>query len=61
MIALYINNLPLGFSCNDVSFAGILQGNCNLYKMQVAQLNTPLDITFRANDQWGFLDITASA
>jgi hypothetical protein len=56
MIALYINNLPLGFSLNDVSFAGILQGNCNLYKMQVAQLNTPLDITFKANDQWGFLD-----
>lgn len=56
MVALYINNLPLGFSLNDVSFAGILQGNCNLYKMQPGQLNTPLDITFRANDQWGFLD-----
>jgi hypothetical protein len=24
--------------------------------MQVGQLNTPLDITFKANDQWGFLD-----
>ncbi len=60
MIALYIDNNPLGFSLNDVSFVAdgvnIVEAECNLYRMSEAYLNAPLNVTFQANDKWGFMD-----
>ena len=60
LIALYIDNNPLGFSLDHVWFnddgVNIIKAECNLYRMKEASLNTPLNITFKANDQWGFLD-----
>jgi hypothetical protein len=60
LIALYIDNNPLGFSLGPVQFiadgTNIVKAECNLYRIKEAYLNTPLNITFKANDQWGFLD-----
>jgi len=60
LIALYINNNPLGFSLDDVWFVddgvNIIKAECNLYRMKDASLNAPLHLKFKANDQWGFLD-----
>jgi hypothetical protein len=60
LIALYIDNNPLGFSLDEVWFtpdgSNIIEAECNLYRMKEASLNTPLKIKFKANDQWGFLD-----
>ena len=60
LIALFIDNDPLGFSLDNVWFdddgVNIIKAECNLYRMKEAFLNTPLKITFKANDAWGFLD-----
>ncbi len=60
LIALYIDNNSLGFSLDNVWFdadgVNIIKSDCNLYRMTDAALNTPLNIKFKANDQWGFLD-----
>jgi hypothetical protein len=60
LIALFIDNNPLGFSLDNVWFdddgINIIKAECNLYRMTEASLNTPLKIVFKANDQWGFLD-----
>jgi len=60
LIALFIDNNPLGFSLDNVWFpddgVNIIKAECNLYRMKDAYLNTPMHIIFKANDQWGFLD-----
>lgn len=60
LIGLFIDNNRLGFSLDNVWFpddgVNIIKAECNLYRMKDAYLNTPMHITFKANDQWGFLD-----
>jgi hypothetical protein len=59
LIALFIDNNPLGFSLDDVWFdvgVDIVRAECNLYRIREAALNTPLKLRFKANDEWGFLD-----
>src|SRR6185436_9316470 len=60
LIALFIDNNPLGFSLDNVWFdddgVNIVRAECNLYRIREAYLNTPLKLRFKANDEWGFLD-----
>ncbi len=60
LIAMFIDNVPLGFSLDNVWFAddgiNVIKAECNLYKMKDTALNTPLNILFKANDKFGFLD-----
>ncbi|MDQ3022635.1 MAG: hypothetical protein M3R36_19035 [Bacteroidota bacterium] len=50
LIAMYIDNVPLGFSLDNVWFiddgVNIIKAECNLYKMKDTVLNTPLNILF---------------
>lgn len=57
MIALYIHNLSLGFSLTSPSFldASIYSAGCGLYKLTDAQMNSPMHISFKANDPYGFV------
>lgn len=57
LIALYINNSNLDFGLGTVAFTQPVEYiACGLYRMTNAQLNTPLDIQFKAGDNWGFVD-----
>jgi hypothetical protein len=58
MIALYIHNVPLNFQLSGPSLAdpSILYIGCGLYRLTDAQMNTPMQLSFMANDPQGFLD-----
>jgi hypothetical protein len=57
MIALYIHNKPIEFSMSALEFmdSSILYADCGLYRLTDAQLNSPIQFDFRANDPEGFL------
>ena len=51
MIPLYIDNQPLDFGLANVAFPPSIEYvACGLYKMNAAQLNTPLQFKFKAAD-----------
>jgi hypothetical protein len=58
MIALFVHNLPLNFGLAGPSFAdtSIVYAGCNLYRLTAAQMNTPMQLSFEANDPYGFVD-----
>ncbi|SFV31492.1 hypothetical protein [Thermoflavifilum thermophilum] len=58
LIALFINNKPLNFGLGSIEFTdpSIEYIACGLYRMTSAQMNTPLEIQFKASDAWGFID-----
>jgi len=57
MIALYIHNNPLNFGLSTPVFtdASILNSGCGLFRLTDAQMNTPIQLTFKANDPDGFV------
>lgn len=60
LIALFIDNTPLGFSLDNVWFEAdgvdIIRAECNLYRMKASKMMEPLKIKFKANDKEGFQD-----
>jgi hypothetical protein len=58
MVALYIHNLELEFQMTGPVLAdpSIVKVPCGLYRLTEAQENTPMELTFRANDPYGFVD-----
>ncbi|MDX2055508.1 MAG: hypothetical protein SFV15_24105 [Polyangiaceae bacterium] len=58
LIPLYIHNRPLAFQLLGPSFAdpSILNSGCGLYRLTEAQMNTPMQLSFKANDPEGFVD-----
>jgi hypothetical protein len=58
MIALFIHNLPLQFQLDPATLLdpAIVSGGCGLYRLTDAQLNTVIELPFRANDPYGFVD-----
>ncbi|NTV24712.1 MAG: hypothetical protein HGB01_00700 [Chlorobiaceae bacterium] len=57
MIALFIHNNPLNFGMTAPAFTDPLVENsgCGLFRLTDAQLNTPIELTFKANDPEGFV------
>ena len=59
MIALFINNLALNFKLTGpmLTDPAIVSTSCGLYRLTDAQMNTPLQLSFMANDdnQYGFV------
>jgi hypothetical protein len=57
MIALFINNLALGFQLTGpmLTDPAIVHTSCGLYRLTDAQMNTPLQLSFKANDEYGFV------
>lgn len=57
MIALFIHNLPLNFELVRPSFSdpSIVNAGCDLYRLTSAQLNTQMQLAFKANDPHGFV------
>lgn len=57
MIALFINNLALGFQLTGPALTdpAIVSTSCGLYRLTDAQMNTPLQLSFKANDAYGFV------
>jgi len=58
MVALYIHNLPLNFQLVGPSFSdpAIVNSGCGLYRLTDAQMNTPMQLAFKANDPFGFVN-----
>ena len=60
LIALFIDNSFVNYSLDNVWFTDdgvdVIKSDCNLYRMTDAHLNTPLHITFKANDAMGFIE-----
>jgi len=58
MIALFINNLPLNFQLVGPSLTdpSVQYVGCSLYRLTSAQMNTPMQLSFMANDPSGFVD-----
>ena len=60
LIALFIDNSYIKYSLDNVSFTddgvNVIKSDCNLYRMTDAYLNSPLHITFKANDSMGFIE-----
>jgi hypothetical protein len=58
MIALYIHNNPLNFELTSPAFIDplIINSGCGLYRLTDAQMNTPVQFSFKANDPEGFID-----
>lgn len=58
MIALFIHNLPLNYQLSGPTFTdpSIVNSGCGLYRLTDAQMNTPMQLQFRANDPYGFVD-----
>ncbi|MCW3089561.1 MAG: hypothetical protein JWP81_630, partial [Ferruginibacter sp.] len=58
MIALFIHNkdLNFGFSGPILNDPSIVNGGCGLYRLTDAQMNTPMELSFMANDPEGFVD-----
>lgn len=57
MIALYIHNNPIAFGLTAPEFTdpAVVNSGCGLFRLTDAQMNTPIQLTFRANDPEGFL------
>ena len=57
MIALYIHNNPIEFGLTAPEFIdpAVVDSGCGLFRLTDAQLNTPIQLTFKANDPEGFL------
>ena len=57
MIALYIHNNPLNFDLATPVFtdASIVNSGCGLFRLTDAQMNTPIQLSFKANDPEGFV------
>jgi len=57
MIALYIHNNPLNFALTTPVFtdASVVDSGCGLYRLTDAQMNTPIQLSFKANDSDGFV------
>ena len=58
LVALFIHNLPLNFQLVGPSFSdpSIVNSGCGLYRLTNAQLNTPMQLSFKANDPYGFVN-----
>ena len=60
LIALFIDNSFINYSLDNVWFTddgvNVIKSDCNLYRMTDAALNSPLQITFKANDSMGFIE-----
>jgi hypothetical protein len=58
LIALFIHNkgLKFGFSGPVLNDPSIVNAGCGLYRLTDAQMNTPMELSFRANDPEGFID-----
>ena len=60
LVALFIDNSLINYSLDNVWFAddgvNVIKSDCNLYRITDAALNTPLQITFKANDSMGFIE-----
>ena len=58
LIALYIHNkgLNFGFSGPTLTDPSVLNAGCGLFRLTDAQNNTPMALSFMANDPYGFLD-----
>ena len=59
LIALFIHNLPLNFQLVGPSFSdpSIVNSGCGLYRLTDAQMNTPMQLAFMANDPYGFVHV----
>lgn len=57
MIALYIHNNQLNFGLTTPVFtdALIVNSGCGLFRLTDAQMNTPIQLSFKANDPDGFV------
>ena len=57
MIALFVHNVSLNFQLFGPSFSdlSIINSGCGLYRLTDAQLNTPMQLAFMANDPHGFV------
>ena len=57
MIALFIHNNPLRFGLTTSEFIdpAVVYSGCGLYRLTDAQLNSPIEFTFIANDPEGFV------
>lgn len=57
MIALYIHNNPLNFGLTSPGFTdpSVVNSGCGLFRLTDAQMNTPIQLTFKANDPEGFV------
>jgi hypothetical protein len=58
LIALYIHNkgLNFGFGGPTLTDPSVLNAGCGLFRLTDAQNNTPMALSFMANDPYGFLD-----
>ncbi len=58
MIALYIHNNPLNFDLTSPVFTdpSVINSGCGLYRLENSQMNTPIQLSFKANDPEGFVD-----
>ncbi|MBC7507160.1 MAG: hypothetical protein H7320_00185 [Ferruginibacter sp.] len=57
LIALYINNRALEYSFGNIEFTSLIESvPCGLYKLKPSEINTPINVQFKAYDQWGFTD-----
>ncbi|MBM3785180.1 MAG: hypothetical protein FJW30_12520 [Acidobacteria bacterium] len=58
MIALFVQNKPLDFQLTGPSFSdpAIVDVGCGLFRLTAAQMNSPLQMSFKANDPFGFVD-----
>ncbi|KPJ96201.1 MAG: hypothetical protein AMJ53_01265, partial [Gammaproteobacteria bacterium SG8_11] len=56
MIALYIHNNPIavGLTAPEFTDPAVIDSGCGLYRLTEAQMNTPIQLTFKANDPEGF-------
>ncbi len=58
MIALFIHNrgINFGFSGPNLTDPSIVNAGCGLFRLTDAQNNSPMELSFMANDPYGFLD-----
>lgn len=56
MIALFIHNKKLNFAITALQFPPEVENSgCGLYRLTDAQMNTPIQLAFKANDPEGFV------
>lgn len=57
MIALFIHNNPLNFGLTSPVFTdvSVVNSGCGLYRLTDTQMNTPIQLSFKANDPEGFV------
>jgi hypothetical protein len=58
MVCLYVHNRPMACNLIGPSFSdpSIVNSGCGLYRLTDAQMNTPMQLSFQANDPDGFID-----